>query len=151
MQQLTEFIGNNLLWVCLWFALAMFLGWNMFGHILQGIIQVEPNEATRLINHEHAVVIDIRSAADFAEGHILDAVNIGQAEMGERKQELEKFRKKPLIIYCQNGVSSPAIVRQLKSDGFPAVFTLRGGLATWQRAGLPLVRSIDQGKKVTVT
>ena len=150
-EQLTEFVSNNLIWVCLWLALAALLLWNNFGHIIQGIVQIEPMEATRLVNHEHAVIIDIRSAADFANGHILDAVNISDADMNDRKQDLEKYRKKPLIVCCQTGATSPAIVRRLKSDGFPAVFTLRGGLTTWQRAGLPLVRSLEQGKKVAVS
>jgi rhodanese-related sulfurtransferase len=149
MEQLTEFIGANLIWVCLWLALAALLLWNSFGHIIQGIVQIEPMEATRLVNHQHAVIIDIRSPADFANGHILDAVNITDADIRDKKQDLEKYRKKPLIVCCQTGTTSQAVVRLLKADGFPAVFMLRGGLTIWQRAGLPLVRSMEQGKKVT--
>jgi rhodanese-related sulfurtransferase len=149
MEQLTEFIGANLIWVCLWLALAALLLWNSFGHIIQGIVQIEPMEATRLVNHQHAVIIDIRSPTDFANGHILDAVNIGDADIRDKKQDLEKYRKKPLIVCCQTGTTSQAVVRLLKADGFPAVFMLRGGLTIWQRAGLPLVRNMEQGKKVT--
>jgi len=141
MQEFFEFIGNNLFWVSLWFALLLLLVWNVFGHILQGVVQIEPMEVTRLINHEHAIVLDIRNATDFANGHILNAVNIAEAELADKKVEMEKMKKKPVIVYCQTGLASPRIVRQLKSEGFPAVFCLRGGIVSWQKAGMPLSRS----------
>ena len=150
MQQFIEFIGNNLFWVSLWFALLLLLAWNLFGHILQGIQQIEPMEATRFINHEHAVVIDIRSPADFANGHIINALNIPEAELSGKKAEIEKMRKKPFIVYCQSGTASPRIVRMLKADGLVA-YCLRGGIATWQKAALPLTRSGNQMNQVTAS
>lgn len=144
MQQMLEFIGNNLFWVSLWFALLLLLLWNLFGHVLQGVVQIEPMEATRLINHQHAILLDIRAADDHAKGHILNAINVPEAELQQKKPEMEKMKKKPLIVYCQNGMNSPRVVRQLKADGFDAVFSLRGGLTVWQRAGLPLSRSAGQ-------
>src|SRR5690606_26193523 len=102
MENLIEFIGNNLFWVTLWFAVLTLLLWNMFGNIIMGISQIEPSELTRLINHEHAAVIDVRLPADFEAGHILDAINIPEAELQSRKKELEKLRKKPVVVYCQN-------------------------------------------------
>lgn len=141
MQEFLEFIGNNLFWVSLWLALLLLLLWNMFGHILQGVVQIEPMDVTRLINHEHAVVIDIRNATDFAYGHILNSVNIPEVEVTDKKSTMEKMKKKPVIVYCQTGLASPRIVRLLKSEGFPAVFCLRGGIVAWKKAGMPLSRS----------
>lgn len=151
MQQLIEFVGNNLFWVSLWFALLVLLVWNQFGHALQGVIQVEPMEATRMLSHEHAALLDIRGATDFANGHILNAVNMVEAELGQKKPELEKMKKKPLIVYCQNGMSAPRVVRQLKSDGFTAVYSLKGGFAMWLRTGLPMSRSVAQSGQVTAS
>lgn len=151
MQEFLEFVGNNLLWVSLWFALLILLVWNVFGSILQGIIQIEPMEATRLINHEHAVLIDMRSAEDFANGHILNAVNMSETELIEKKAEMDKMRKKPVIVYCQSGMNSPRMVKLLKTNGFPAVFGLKGGLAAWQKAGMPVSRSAGQSKQVVAS
>lgn len=148
MQQFIEFIGNNLFWVSLWLALLTLLIWNLFGHVLQGVNQIEPMEAIRLINHEHAPVIDIRSPEDFANGHILNALNITEADLPGRKPEIEKMRKKPVIVYCQNGTASPRFVRLLKAQGL-VVYSLRGGIATWQRAALPLTRSASQASPLT--
>ena len=140
MQQLLEFVGNNLIWVSLWFALLIFMIWNQFGHLIQGVIQIEPMEATRLINHEHAVVIDIRKPEEFANGHVINALNIGIEELAGKKTEIEKMKKKPIIVYCQNGTLAPGFVKRLKAEA-PAVFCLKGGIASWQRAALPLSRS----------
>jgi len=140
MEKLIEFIVDNMFWVTLWFALLSLLLWNMFSNLILGITQVEPNELTRQINHEHAAVIDVRSPADFEAGHILDAINIPQAELQNRKKELEKLRKKPLVVYCQNGTDSTRFVRLLKAEGITNVSSLKGGLVTWQKAGMPLTR-----------
>jgi len=140
MERLIEFAANNLFWVTLWFAILMLLLWNLFSNILMGISQIEPMEMTRLINHEHAAVVDVRLPADFEAAHILDALNIPEADLQSRKKELEKLRKKPLIAYCQNGTASTRFVRLLKADGFPNVSCLKGGLVTWQKAGMPLTR-----------
>jgi len=140
MQQFIEFIGNNLLWVGLWIALFMGLIWNLFSQTIQGIGQIDPMDATRMINHEHAQVIDIRSPADFATGHILNALNIAESDIMEKKVDLEKLRKRPVIVCCQTGTTAARVIRRLKEDGFEAVYGLRGGIATWQRSALPLTR-----------
>lgn len=142
MENLTEFVSTNLLWVCLWFALLMLLIWNTAGNALLGVKQIEPMDVTRLLNHEHAALLDIRTAAEFAAGHILGAINIPEAELPQKKTELEKMKKKPLIVCCQNGLASPRIVRQLNSEGFESVSLLRGGYATWKKAGLPSRKAV---------
>lgn len=145
MERLIEFIGNNLLWVSLWFGVLLLLIWNLFGHILLGIKQLEPMEVTRLINREHAVVIDIRKPAEYESGHLLNAINIPETEYMDKKKEMDKYRNKPLVVYCQNGGVSPQMVRRFKADGFSDVACLRGGVVTWQRAGLPLTRGSRPG------
>jgi rhodanese-related sulfurtransferase len=145
MERLIEFIASNLFWVSLWFALLMLLLWNLFGHALLGINEIGPMDVTRLINHEHAAVIDVRTEPDYEAGHILNAINIPEAELPDRKQEMEKFRNKPVVVYCQNGAVSPRVARSLKTSGYANVSCIKGGLATWQKAGLPLTRGGKRG------
>jgi len=149
MERLIEFAGTNLFWVSLWFAILILLLWNLFGHVMSGVRLVDPTEVTRLMNHEHAVVIDVRNRDDFDRGHILNAVNIPEPELPDKKQELEKFKKKPLILYCQNGSVSPRLARRLMAEGFPGVLCMKGGISTWQGASLPLTRNQhpERGKK----
>ena len=138
MENLFEFIGNNLFWVSLWFAVLILLLWNLFGNIFMGITQFDPMDVTRRINHDNAVIIDIRSPAEYDSGHIINALNIPDAELSGRKNEIDKFKKKPIIFYCQNGTASAQAVRKLKADGFEDVSCMKGGILTWQRATLPL-------------
>ena len=146
MEQLIEFAGDNLLWVSLWVALLLLLAWNLFGHAAMGVSQVDPQEMTRLINHERALVLDIRPAEDFQRGHVLGAINIPESELGTRMQELKKSREKPVIVVDQNGASAPRALRLLKQDGYTRLSCLKGGLVGWQRASMPL--SQPSGKAV---
>ncbi|MCK5499243.1 MAG: rhodanese-like domain-containing protein, partial [Gammaproteobacteria bacterium] len=75
MEKLPEFIANHLFLVSLLVAISSFLLWNIFAGSI-GATQVLPAEVTRLINHENAEVLDLRSAEEFEKGHIPGAVNI---------------------------------------------------------------------------
>ena len=141
MDRLIEFIGNNLLWVSIWFAVLLLLIWNLFSDFLMGITTIGAQDLTRRINSEDAVIVDIRSSSDFESGHILNAINIPDKDLPQRKKELQKFIKKPVVIVCQHGNLSSPVVRILKSEGFEDISSLKGGLTTWQRANLPLSRS----------
>ena len=141
MEKIIEFAAENIFWVSLWFALLMLLFWNLFSSHMSGISQIEPMEMTRLMNHENAVVVDIRTSSDFNNGHILDSINIPESEFQDKKKTLVKHIKKPLIVYCENGNSSPKISRLLKEEGFEQTHALKGGLMTWKNANLPLSRN----------
>ncbi len=95
-------------------------------------------EATQLINRSDALVIDLRTADEYAKGHILGAKNIPLADLERRRGELEKHKAKPVIVHCGHGNSSGAGVALLRKNGFASVHNLAGGFAAWQTAGLPV-------------
>jgi rhodanese-related sulfurtransferase len=95
-------------------------------------------QATQLMNRDDALVLDLRPAAEFAGGHILGARNIPLADMARRAGELDKYKSKPVIVYCGAGNSSGAGVALLRKGGFANVVNLSGGFAAWQQAGLPV-------------
>jgi rhodanese-related sulfurtransferase len=96
---------------------------------------VSPQEATLMINRQDALVIDIRSADDFGKAHILNARNIPLAQLESRAAELNKLKAKPVLV-CEGGARSGAAA--LRKVGFEKVYTIAGGLAAWQQAGLPV-------------
>lgn len=102
---------------------------------------ITPAQLTRLVNEHEGVVVDLREAADFRQGHIVESVNLPYAKLAERVQELERYREKPVVLVCKFGQSSGAAAKTLKEKGFTQVFKLGGGIADWQGAQLPLVRS----------
>ena len=138
MDRLLEFSGNHLFLVSLFFALLLLLLWNLFGGILGGVRQIEPAEMIRMMNRDHAVVVDVRGEDEFRAGHVLNAVNIPDAAIADRHKELEKARNKPLILYCNNGGISLNTTRRLKALGFENTYCLNGGMASWRSAGLPV-------------
>ena len=98
-------------------------------------------DAVPLMNRRDAVVVDLRDTGDYAAGHIAGARHVPESQLAERAKELEKFKARPLIVYCRNGARSSAAVTTLRKLGFSEAFALRGGVAAWQQASLPLEKS----------
>lgn len=97
-------------------------------------------QATQMINREDALLLDVRDAAAYANGHILNARNIPMSQLEGRIAELgrQKGKTKPVIVHCENGTRSQAGMALLAKSGFEKVFTLAGGVSAWKAAGLPM-------------
>lgn len=137
MEKVPEFIGNNLFLVSLFVAIASLLFWNIFAGTL-GASQITSPEVTRLINHEDAVILDIRKSDAFKQGHIINAINIDVTTLASKEKQLEKYQDKTVVICCAQGSESIRIVRGLKTKGFEKLYSLKGGVSAWQNASLPL-------------
>ena len=133
-----EFILNNLMLVGLFIASGVMLVWPELSSLAGGGTQISTLEATRLMNKGHTLVLDVRNGNDFATGHLPRARHIPMPELSKRIEEIGKFKDKPVIITCGTGARSGAASRFLKRAGFTAVYQLKGGLAAWQQASLPV-------------
>ena len=138
--QLSEFIGNHPL---LFLALVGITIMLVAGEIQQrigGVKNVGPVDATRMLNHDNAVMIDMRKLKDYQSGHIVNAVHLPECN-DSTLGKLERFRKQPLIVYCRSGQRSNGICSKLRKQGFEPVYNLKGGVLAWQNANLPLSKS----------
>ena len=126
---------NNLLLIAVAIGSAAMLAWPMIQRGRAGGT-VTTTEAVQLMNQKHAVLIDIRPAAEFAAGHIPQARNVPAAELKDKSGSLPK--NKPLILVCNQGRSALGVAAKLRGDGFADVFTLDGGHNGWATAGLPV-------------
>lgn len=99
---------------------------------------VDTLRATQCINREDALVIDVRDAAEVAQGKILGARAVPLAQLAERGPELRKNKEKPVIVYCARGNQSQQAAAILRKQGYANVFNLSGGFAAWMQAGLPI-------------
>ena len=106
---------------------------------------VGPTDAVRLIN-PGAVLVDVRSQAEFDAGHIRDARHLPQEQVAGAAESLKKFKDKVIVACCESGMRSGAAARVLRAQGFGKVVNLRGGLQAWRAENLPLVKSGDKGK-----
>ena len=99
---------------------------------------VDCAEFERIIAETQGIrLIDVRTAKEFAEGHIAGAENkdVNQGGFGD-DMELRKGRKASNVIavYCRSGKRSLKAANILAGKGF-AVYDLGGGILAWQRAG----------------
>ena len=140
MEKLPEFIGNHLFLSTLFIAILTMLLWNLFGSVITGIQQIPSAEVTRLMNHEKALVLDVRSSDDYSNGHILNAMNIPDKDISQENKKLEKYKQLPVITYCNSGAISARSARMLKMQGYEKVYCLSGGLQAWQSANLPVTK-----------
>jgi rhodanese-related sulfurtransferase len=97
------------------------------------------SELVRLINSDEAVVVDVRSAAEFESGHIHGALSIPHQKLASRIAELEKYRDKTIVVVDKIGQHSGAAGKKLSGEEFN-VCRLGGGISEWQGSSLPLVK-----------
>ncbi len=99
---------------------------------------ISPQAAVGLINHSHAVVLDLRSTTAFKAGHIIKAINIPSKELSANKK-LNKYLKKDILLVCEPKDNGTSLVNQLQQEGFEKVKYLDGGIQAWTAAELPIV------------
>lgn len=137
LSQLLEFVVNH--WY-LFLALVVIVGLLIHNLLVGDRGSIDPLGATEMINRQDATVIDVRPAADFAKGHILNAVNVPMNGFKNQMAMLAKYKGKPIIVSCRSGAQSSAACSQLRKEGFQDVYNLKGGILSWQAANLPLTR-----------
>ncbi|MBC3875207.1 rhodanese-like domain-containing protein [Undibacterium flavidum] len=102
--------------------------------------RVSQLQATQYMNQGKTLVLDVRSAEEFATGHLPNAKNIPLKELESRIKEIEKSKSNVVITVCASGVRSSSAVAVLNKAGFEQAFSLDGGVAAWQSQGLPTVK-----------
>lgn len=133
-----SFVQDNW-WLFLLVAVSAFgVFLPVLARMMSGIPQTGVGQAVSLINRRDALVVDIRSPAEFSAGHIAHARNIPLADFKARLAELDKFKTRPVVVHCGTGSRSQSAATLLKGAGFQEVFNLQGGVAAWTQAGLPL-------------
>ena len=102
--------------------------------------KVSQLQATQYINQGKTLVLDVRSADEFATGHLPNAKNIPLPEINNRLKEIEKSKNAVVITVCATGVRSSNAVSVLNKAGFAQVFSLEGGTEAWKTQGMPIVK-----------
>jgi rhodanese-related sulfurtransferase len=105
---------------------------------------VTPTQANDLINANKTntkfVILDVRTPAEYAEGHIQYAVLIdyNSPTFGDEVGKLDK--SKTYLVYCRSGNRSASASKVMVDTGFKDVYNMTGGITEWQSAVLPLVK-----------
>jgi rhodanese-related sulfurtransferase len=93
---------------------------------------------SKLSSTPNAVLLDVRTPEEVAQGKIQGSVNI-DFNNTDYKKEIESLDKdKTYFVYCAKGGRSSKAYAIMKSSGFKNVYDLDGGYSAWQQAGLPV-------------
>ena len=134
-----EFIKSNILLI----GLALGSGFMLLLPLLRkgagGVPNLSPAESVTLINRSNALVLDVRDDAEFASGHIADAMHIPVVALAARLGELKKYQNKTILVNCQRGMRSAKACDILRAAEFSQLHNLQGGLDAWLEAKLPVV------------
>ena len=141
MEQLSDFVANNMILVIAFFAVLGLL----IANLLSGVGAITIQDAVQKINRENAVVLDVRTKDVFDQGHVVGALNFPEKELDNELKNLGKFRDKKILVFCEMGGVSSRVVRKLQKQGFVDVSPVKGGLSSWRQENLP-VRSIKENQ-----
>jgi phage shock protein E len=101
---------------------------------------VTGEQAAALAADPGVVVLDVRTPAEFAEGHI-DGATLVDFEAPSFADEIAKLDPSAdYLVYCRSGNRSGQAVAVMQSLGFENIWDLDGGVITWSGEGRPLVK-----------
>ena len=126
---------NNLLLLAVALGSGIALAWPMIQHSRAGAA-ISSTQAVQMMNHQHAVLVDIRPTEAFSAGHVPQARSLPLADIEKKAAALPK--NKPLIVMCDLGRTAIGAAARLRTQGFTEVVILEGGLKAWMTAGLPV-------------
>lgn len=88
---------------------------------------------TALASEKNALVLDVRTAEEFGNGHIDNAVNVdwNQGPESFTMQLANVPKETPIYVYCQGGSRSATALIKLKELGYTNIKELDGGMVAW--------------------
>lgn len=99
--------------------------------------KISPQALGGFVNREKAVIIDLRDAKEFREGHISGSRNIPLSGLKKHIDELREI-KQPIVMVCKMGQTAGSAVQQVGGDN---LYRLEGGILGWQGQNLPLIKA----------
>ncbi len=98
----------------------------------------------KMLSTDSAMVIDVRTPGEFAQGYINHAVNINY-NSPNFSNDIDKLDKhKSYFVYCYSGGRSSKAASYMRSNGFIKVYELMNGMLAWNSKNLPLVGAAGQ-------
>ena len=106
----------------------------------QNFENLEVEEFAELISDSNVVILDVRKADEFAEGHIKGAILIDQFQSDFVEQAKAKLpMDKTIAIYCRSGRRSAKAAGKLVDVGYKCV-NLKGGILVWKEENMPIMK-----------
>jgi rhodanese-related sulfurtransferase len=133
-----SFVQANWMLITVFVLSGAMLVWPYFQRGFSKVKDVSSAEATRLLNRQDAVMLDVREPKEYEGGRLPHSIHIPLSQLAGRTSELAKLVSKPVVAYCENGRRGPAAAPALAKAGFKEIYNLQGGIAAWKKDGLPV-------------
>ena len=91
--------------------------------------KITPNEAIEMMS-EDVIILDVRTKAEFDEGHIPNAVLLPDADITQRAEEALPDKDQTILVYCRSGRRSALAAKDLIQLGYTSVYDF-GGILDW--------------------
>ncbi len=106
-----------------------------FSNMNDNFTTLNANDFENAIADDQTIILDVRTADEYAGGHIPNAINIDVNRAGFLYEADEKLPKdKTIAVYCHGGVRSRKAASLLSDNGY-TILNLDGGFKEWQSAG----------------
>ena len=102
--------------------------------------KISTDDFKEKIEKQKVQLIDVRTPKEYKEGYIENAENINFFDADFFTQMNKLNKDEPVYIYCRSGNRSGKAARKLKELGFKEIYDLQGGILTWQKNNLELVK-----------
>lgn len=135
------FFHENWLIILVAFVSGAMLVWPLVQKRLSPMKELGTLGATHLVNHQDAVLLDVREPKEYEGGRLPNAVHIPLSQLDARVGELARFTGRPVIAYCATGARARMAGVALQKAGFAAIYNLNGGFRAWKDAGLPVEKT----------
>ena len=96
---------------------------------------ISVEEAQRMLGDSEVTVLDVRTANEFAGGHIANAINIDVNAPGFKEKIAELSTSGKYVVYCHSGKRSARSADMMAKEGFTSVYNVLGGISQWKASG----------------
>lgn len=104
----------------------------------EGVSLVDSNKFETQMKEPTSQIVDVRTSAEFSEGHIANAVNMDVTSDDFESKIATLDKEKPVMVYCKSGGRSAKAAAILRDNGFKQVYDLDGGMIGWNDANKPV-------------
>lgn len=99
---------------------------------------VSAKQAQSIMEDTNIVVLDVRTAKEYSDGHIKNAVNI-DVKSENFVSEMQKLDKDTTyVMHCKSGGRSAIALEKVKDLGFKKIYHMNGGMLEWAEHNLPI-------------
>ena len=104
----------------------------------QSMTEISPEQALRMVEHEHALLLDVRDAEEVQGGMPAQAAHLARGQLELNVHHLASALEQPIAVLCAGGLRSLFAAESLHNLGYTKVYSVRGGFKGWKEAGLPV-------------